>query len=87
MGVVTIDTATRTRIIHANRPVLLGLSALLLVSSVRCIPLGIRSWINRDRLILVSFPLLFGSRRISCALLCIHLPLGGWWLLFRGLIR
>ena len=35
MGVMTVNTATRTRLICAKRPFRLGLSALLLVSSVR----------------------------------------------------
>ena len=77
MGVVTIDTTTRTRFIHVNMLVLLGLSSLLLVSDVRCIPLGIRSYSTWGRLILGAFPLPFGGRMISHALLCIHLPLGG----------
>ena len=87
MGVMTIDTTKRIRLIHANNPVMLGLSALLLVSCVRYIPLGIRSGITGGKSILGAFPLIFGSRRISRALLCIHLPLGGWWLLLRRLRR
>ena len=87
MSVMTKNTTTRTRLIHANMPVLLGLSALLLVSSVRCSTLRIRSRITEGRFILNAFPLLFSRRRISHALLCIHLPLRGRWLLLRWLRR
>ena len=85
--VKTINTTIRTRLVHVNMHVLLGLSALLLVRSVRCITLGIRSRITGGRLILGALPLLFGSRRISRALLCIYLPLEGRWLLLQGLRR
>ena len=87
MCVMTINTTKRTGLVRANMPVLLGLSALLLVSSVKSIILRIRSRITGSRLILSAFPLLFGRRRISHTLLCIHLPLRGWWLLLRGLRR
>ena len=76
MGIVTKDTATRTRLIHAKGHVLFGLSTLLLGCIARCISLGIGSWITWGRLVLVIFPLLFGSRRIIRTLLCIHLTLG-----------
>lgn len=49
MGVMTVNTTIRTRLVHENKPVLLGLSALLLFNSVRCITLGIRSRITRGR--------------------------------------
>ena len=87
MGIVTIDTETRTRFIHVNGFVLLGLSVLLLGCNVKCIPLGIFSLITGGRFVLVAFPLIFGSRRISHTLLHIHLTLRGWWLLLRSLRR
>ena len=59
MSLMTINTTKRTRLIHVNRPVLLGLSTLLLVSGVRCITLGIRSRISMGELILSAFPLHF----------------------------
>ena len=66
MCIMTINTTKRTWLIHTNRPILLGLSALLLVCSVRSITL-IRSIITRGSLILISFPLPFGRKGIrSC---------------------
>ena len=50
-----VNTTTKTRLVHGNMPVLLGLSALLLVSSVRCIILRIRSNITGIRMILSAF--------------------------------
>ena len=87
MCVMTIKTTTRTRLVRANMPVLLGLGALLLISSVWSIILRIRSRITRIRLIFSAFPLVFGGRMISLTLLYIYLPLRGRWLLLRGLRR
>ena len=58
MRIMTINTAIRIGLVRMNRPILLGLSALLLVCSVRSITL-ITSKITRGSLILSAFPLPF----------------------------
>ena len=77
MGIVTMHTMTRTRLICKKKFVLIGLITLLQSYSVRCIPLGIFSFITLSGLVLVAFPIPFGSARISHTLLCINLTLGG----------
>ena len=77
MGVMTINTATQTRLICAKRPVRLGLSALLLVSSVRVNTLRIGSTSTSGRLVWIASPPYLRIRGISRALLCKYLPWGG----------
>ena len=62
MSVMTVNTATRTRLIYMNRPVRLRMSALLLVSSVRVNTWRSGSMITRGRLIFISFPLYFEKK-------------------------
>ena len=69
MGVMTINTATRTRLVGTKRPVRLGLSALLLVSSVRVKKLMMGSTSTKGRLILIAFPLSLRRRGINHDLL------------------
>ena len=73
MGVMTINTATRTRLICAKRPVRIGLSALLLVGSVR-VHTRIGSTGTRGRLVLIAYPPSLIRRGISRALLCKYFP-------------
>ena len=77
MGVMTVYTATRTRFIGTKWPIRLGLSALLLVSSVRVKTLRIGSTSTRGRLILIAFLPALRGRAISHALLCKYLPWRG----------
>ena len=76
MGVMTINTATRTRLICAKQPVRLGLSALLLVGSVG-VHTRIRSAGTKGRLVWIASPPSLRRRGISRALLCKYLPWGG----------
>ena len=74
MGVMTINTTTRTRLICAKRLVRLGLSALLLVSDVRVNILRIGPTRTRGRLVWIASLPSLRIRGISRALMCKYFP-------------
>ena len=76
VGVKTINTATQTWLICAKRPIRRGLSALLLVGSVR-VHTRIGSTGTRGRLVLIASPPSLRRRGIGRALLCKYLPWRG----------
>jgi len=81
MCIMEIYTKTFTRLVCMNSLVLLGLTTLLLVVSVRLVPLGFTRLTTLITLVtLVTFPLILFLRifGIGHTLPCKNLTLRGW---------
>ncbi len=84
MCIMAMYTTTCTRLVHMNSLFLLGLAALLLVVSVRLVPLGLTRLIALITLVtLVTFLLILFLQilGIGCIMSCKQLTPMEWWLL------
>ena len=90
MCIMAMYTTTCIRLVRTNSLALLEMTSLLLVVSVRLVPLGFTRLITLITLVtLVTFPLILFLRILGVGhtLLCKHLTLRGQWLLELRLWR